>query len=197
MMQIYDDGGVWNVPSHSDKKAFTDAMRQSVRSAMQEEQIKREVIITRAEDKGEDETIISKLCTDMGIHVKPSHLERMGKKGERPRLLKATFPTAFDARVFMAKHEECRKQDLLPSIRMRSSKTKEQRTAFAERSKLAYNLNKEAKDKELEESYSLRDNGQIWKFAKNESGIWRRVRDWEHEQPSGNGQSPTMPAQAS
>ena len=27
-------------------------------------------------------------------------------------------------------------------------------------------------------SYSIRDNGHIWKYAKQQSGAWRRVIDW-------------------
>ena len=46
-------------------------------------------------------------------------------------------------------------------------------------SKLAYKLNTQAREAELNETYSVRDDGSIWKFAKQEgSESWKRVHDW-------------------
>ena len=177
-----EDGTPWSeVVDRKKKKSLPDMLRQSVRSALEEEKNKCEVIISRAAESDDDTAFITTLCTTMQSSTKPTHLTRLGKKGNHPRLLKATFPSSFDARTFIAKYEEARKEKIeeLPKIRMRSSKTGEERAAFAKSSKLAYKLNDQARQAKLNESYSLRDDGAIWKYTKEEdSAVWKRVRDW-------------------
>lgn len=196
-----DDGDVspgegdasWSVaPGKKKKKSLPDMLRQSVCSALEEEKSKCDVIISRAVESQNDDTFMSTLCTTMRSSIKPTHLVRLGKKGSHPRLLKASFPTSFDARAFIAKYDEARKTKTgeLPNIRMRSSKSGNELAAFIKSSNLAYKLNTQAREAKLNESYSVRDDGSIWKFAKEEdSGTWKRVHGWTPpppEQPVSN-----------
>lgn len=185
----------WNVvASRRKKKSLPDMLRQSVQSALEEEKSKCEVIISRAVESGNDDAFISTLCTSMRSSTKPTHLVRLGKRGSHPRLLKASFPSSFDARAFIAKYDEAKKDknEELPNIRMRSSKSGEERAAFTKSSNLAYKLNAQAREAKLNESYSVRDDGSIWKFAKDEgSGAWKRVRDWTPPPPEQTASSPS------
>ena len=33
-------------------------------------------------------------------------------------------------------------------------------------------------------SFSVRDNGELWKFQKEDGGKWRRVKEWSHDEVS-------------
>lgn len=191
----------WSVVAgRKKKKSLPDMLRQSVRSALEEEKSKCEVIISRAVESENDNTFVSSLCTAMRSSTKPTHLVRLGKKGSHPRLLKATFPSSFDARAFIAKYDEAKKDKTgeLPNIRMRSSKSGEERAAFTKSSNLAYKLNAQAREAKLNESYSVRDDGSIWKFAKEEgSEVWKRVRGWSPPPPEQPAPSPSGNLQAS
>ena len=83
----------------------------------------------------------------------------------------------------------------LPAIRLRSGKSKEELEAFRNNAKLVYNLNAEAKKagRQDSESFSLRDNGAIWKFATNENGAWRRVTGWSPPSPTSTPAAPGSP----
>ena len=39
-------------------------------------------------------------------------------------------------------------------------------------------LNLEAQNNDENHSFSVRDNGEIWKFVKYSDGKWKRDRDW-------------------
>ena len=45
-------------------------------------------------------------------------------------------------------------------------------------SKIAFRLNEDAKKQKLNESYSLRDDGNVWKFLKKDDGKWTREKNW-------------------
>ena len=68
----------------------------------------------------------------------------------------------------------------LPAIRFRSGKSKEELEEYRKSAKLTHQLNSEAKKAGSHRSfsYSLRDNGVIWKFVVNDNGAWKRVTDW-------------------
>jgi hypothetical protein len=167
------------------RRQFNDVVRQSDTSALNDERHESDVVIGRAPESGDDNIFIASICEKMGFNTKPSTTHRLGKPtagNSNPRLLKVTFPTSFDARSFMAAFEAKRMdKDLnLPAIRLRSGKSKEELEVFRKSAKLAYNLNAEAKKagRQHSESFSLRDNGDIWKFATNENGAWKRVTGW-------------------
>ena len=172
--------GVWHVvPGQRKKLDFAEALRQSVKSAFQEEKVKCDVIISKAQESDNDTNFVSDLCQRMNFQSKPSNPHRLGKIGSRPRLLKVSFPTAFDARSFIARYDQFRRENRDENpLRIRQSKTKEEQAVFSKGSKLAYELNTKARQDNLPESYSLRDNGAVWKFVKASDGKWRRDRDW-------------------
>ena len=140
-----DDSGddEWITKEGRRKKTFAEAVRQSVASAFREERDKREVIISKASESTDDMKLVKDLCQAIDFQSIPTHAQRLGKKGDRPRLLKATFQNEFDARSFIARYEQARRDatDDLPSLRVRSSKNKEERAFFSKNSKLAYTLN--------------------------------------------------------
>ena len=184
-----DDEGEWlDVHRKKTKKTMSEVLCQSVKNAFNEERIKCDVIISKAEESGDDVNFVSDLCKKMNFPTKPCNPHRLGKKSseDRPRLLKISFPTAFDARTFVSRYGQFRKENRNePCLRIRGSKTKEEQAVFSKNSKIAHELNQEARTKKLPESYSLRDNGTIWKFMKGPNdGIWRRDREWQL--PSGN-----------
>lgn len=175
-----DSNDGWRTVTYSQRKSFSDALRNSVKSVFQEERCKSDVVIAKVDEGGDDNAFLKELCQKMDFAVKPTEPQRLGKRGERPRLLKVTFPTAFDARSFMARYEERRRErsDDFPVLRLRSGKTKEELAAFSRSSKEAFKLNEEAKTAGKNESYSLRDDASIWKFIKQENGSWKRDKDW-------------------
>ena len=184
---VHNDG--WTtVTSSSNRRSFSDVLRNSVRTVFQEERCKCDVIISKAEESANDAAFLAQLCEKMNFPTKPGQHQRLGKistspderGSHRPRLLKATFSSAFDARSFMARYEECRKEKVegLPVLRLRSGKSKEEREAFGRSSKEAHKLNEEARKAGKNESFSLRDDASIWKFTKKEDGAWVRDRSW-------------------
>ena len=105
--------------------------------------------------------------------------------------MKVTFATPFDARVFKARYEEARNKGSVPDFRMRFGRNKQEQREYKAHSDLAHKLNKEAKESNCDVSYSLRDNGVIWQFKKNEQGKWTRVPEWSPPLQSGNEEQPS------
>lgn len=184
---------------------FADVVRDTVKSTIHDEQLKSELIIGNVDDNGKDTDFMADLCEKMDCRVKPIDLKRLGNKStNKKRLIKASFPTAFDARAFKAKYAQIKKTTDadIPSIRVRQSRSKEEQTKLRTVIKLAQHLNKTAKESNANHSFSLRDNGEIWKYAKDDEGKWSRDADWvapeeteeietetdaSPEPPSGNG----------
>ena len=159
---------------------FSDVLKETMKSTMDEEKLKRELVLSKVEE-GNDQQFLADLRSKIGISTQVQNAERIGKKDdERKRLLKVTFHSQFDARCFKTRFEEREKDDPeIPKIKVRFSKTKEQRETFAKNSKIAFKLNQEAKNTGAEYSFSLRENGDLWKYQKQGDGKWRRVKDWE------------------
>ena len=67
----------------------------------------------------------------------------------------------------------------LSSLRMRPSRTREEQSLFKRKSDEVFKLNTAAKNENKKESFSLRENGQIWRFTQNENGRWVRDKDWQ------------------
>ena len=179
-----------------DSKSFAQAVsttvapmvRSSVQSVLREEQHKNEVIVSKVEEKGEDNKAMSDLCQTMNFEPKPTEVKRLGKKKDgHKRLLKVSFTNHFEARAFRARVEEMRKGDTetIPKWRMRTSRTKEEQTAFAAKHEKVFKLNEEAKAANSGESFSLREDGSVWKFIKQENGHWKRDQSWSFNN-SGN-----------
>jgi anthranilate/para-aminobenzoate synthase component I len=196
----------------SPNKLFADVVKASVQSVLQNEDAKKEVVLNLPENNRDSEDM-EELCAKTEIATKPSSITRIGKvnsttdnasssatsnRPSRPRPLKATFATSFDARTFMAKFEAYKKGarngDSLKKVRCRPCRTREEQARHAEHYKEVHEMNEAAKSAGLE-SYSLRNNGEVWKFAKKENGKWKGVSDWtftpskptQPSPPSGNG----------
>lgn len=169
---------------------YAEAVRSSVRTVMQDEQCKAEMVFSAVEEKGKDQEFVTDLCNKMQLLAKPVEVSRLGRskppQTERPRLLKVTFQTAFDARTFRAKYEETKGTNDIPYHRLRSGRTKEQQALFKKNGTITYQLNQESKNAGSNVSYSLRDNGDVWKFSKRGDGKWIREKEWKLDAESGN-----------
>lgn len=176
-------------PATNDTRSFADVVKSSVQTVLREEKVKSDVILINVNDAKQDSNDIKELCSEIGFPTQPVGVQRLGKpQTNRPRLLKVTFGSVFDARAFQAKFLEAKKEDhpKTSGVRCRPGRTKAEQENFTKLSKAVYNLNKDAKPAG-NESFSLRPNGQVWKFAKDEEGRWKRVTDWTY--------TPVSPAQ--
>ena len=176
-------------PLPTSNKTFADVVKTSVESVLQQEQVRNDVILVNLKDDKKDTESVDNLCNEIGCASKPVATQRLGKeKDNKPRLLKATFQTPFDARTFNAKIDEAKKSGSFsqPRLRCRPGRTREEQTKFSSLATTAYKLNMKAREDDADESYSLRPNGRIWKFAKNENNQWRRVTDWEYKPDNTN-----------
>ena len=183
------DADATHPPLPTSKKDFSDVVRTSVESVLQQEQARSDVIIVNFKDDKKDTESVGNLCEEIGCPSIPVATHRLGQeRADKPRLLKATFHTPFDARAFNAKVDEAKKSGNIsqPRIRCRPGRTKEEQVKFSTLAAAAYKLNTKAKEDKLNESYSLRPNGMIWKFSKNERDQWRRVADWEYKPENAN-----------
>lgn len=175
-------------------RTFVDVVRKSMQSVINDENCKNDVIITNAPENVEDEKMILDLCKTLDLESKPIGNTRMGRKSnesDRERLLKVTFANSFDARSFRARYDDRRKSgadnDALMKLRMRTGRSKEEQVRYKRLNADAHKLNLDAKNDGLQVSFSVRDNGKIWKYVKAESGRWERATDWTY--------SPSTPSQ--
>ena len=160
--------------------AVAEVVRSTVESAMNNTDAKKELILIGVQE-GDDQHFLSELCNKMDFASDSPELVRIGHKADgRKRLLKLTFPSNFDARKFKAKFDQLKseKKDI-PNIRMRLGKTKQEREMYARNKQTAKKLNEDTKDTKC--SFSLRENGSIWRFVKGDDGKWKRDRDWSHQ----------------
>jgi hypothetical protein len=180
-----------NVPN---VQTFADVVRNtvaplvqtSVQSVLATEERKNEVIISKAEEKGDDRKMVDDVCQKMNFEAKPTEMTRLGRAKEGyQRLLKVAFSNPFDARAFRAKFDEQKRSEGIPAWRVRSSRTKEDQATFKRQSTIVYDLNQKAKASKQKESFSLRDDGSIWKFIQMDDGKWKRDSQWLYE--AGNG----------
>jgi len=178
------------------RPSFADAVKKSVQTALQEERSKCDVIITKVEENGQDEIFVENLCSKITCDAKPTSVSRLGRKTETAshhRLLKVTFSTNFDARAFRSRFEEMKKlrsDEEFSAYRIRPGRSQEEQAAFRRYSAIANRLNKEAKEAGETCSFSVRDNGCIWKFERQPNGKWVHVSDWQLEDLGNDGGSP-------
>jgi hypothetical protein len=166
--------------------SFSDVVKASVQFALREECVKNDLVLNLPDNK-RDIDDMNDLCQKARVAVKPSSVTRIGKPGgNRLRPMKASFPTPFDARAFMAKLEAYKKElkdartgDTLTKVRCRPCRTREEQARYSAVAKEVHQLNTAAKARgnEPTESYSLRHNGEVWKFVKQDDG-WKRITDW-------------------
>ena len=171
--------------------SFAAVVRKSVQTAIKDEKCKTEVIISGAEEKGQDSTMVNELCEALNFQVRPLDVNRVGHKktdSDRQRLLKVTFASPFEARSFRAKFEEKRKTDadLIPKFRMRAGRNEEDQALFKRLNTEAHKLNAAAKGSGQNASFSVREHGVIWKFIKNDGGKWVHDQDWSYARHQGN-----------
>jgi len=162
-------------------QSVADVVAKAVRSTLDDEKFKTEMIISNVNEGGNDSTFVSDLCSKIDCRSVPQEISRLGRKSdEHPRLLKVTFPTEFDARAFRSRFDQKKRESAeLPNIRVRPSRNPEERAHFAKAAKVAKALNDQAKNSGASFSFSLRDNLEIWKFQKASDGKWKRVKDWK------------------
>lgn len=157
-----------------------DVVRQTVQSTLAEQKSQAEVIISGVEEKGQDAVFLQELCTQMDFSQKPVSLIRVGQKPkDGHRLMKATFSTQFDARTFQSRYNQLKNDHPDEhTLRMRPGLTAAQRKVFNQKKKLAKDLNTKATADNASYSFSVRENGDIWKFNRSDDGKWRRDSDW-------------------
>lgn len=170
-------------------EGFANVVKQTVRSVFQDESVRKDVIIHLPENK-QDDTDVNELCQKVQIQVKPCAITRIGKPAEdKKRPLKASFPSPFDARTFIAKVDAYKKEEnadpSLARIRCRPCRTRDEQARYVSARADVKKLNDDAKSAGLVQvSYSLRSNGEVWKFEKS-GDTWTRVKDWTQNK-SGN-----------
>lgn len=169
------------------KPDYAEAVRKSVQSVFDQEKCKNDVMISKAEEKGEDQHFVKDLCNKLDFETQPIGIMRVGHKSNASnhhRLLKVTFANGFDARSFRARFAERRKAEQgkdhdLPNIHMRAGRSREEQALFKEQGDMVHTLNEAAKKDGDNASFSLRENGQIWKFTKSHNGKWVRDENWK------------------
>ncbi|ELU17879.1 hypothetical protein CAPTEDRAFT_192264 [Capitella teleta] len=143
-----------------------------------------------AEEKDQNEQLVHELCDKLNFQPKSVSMERVGRKtndATRQRLLKVTFSTQFEAHSFRARYDQEKKTngDDIPNLCMRPGRSKEDQAMFKRLINDAHKLNKDARNKQQDVSFSVRDNESIWKFTKKEDETWVKNGPWtwetEHE----------------
>lgn len=181
--------------SKSAAPSFSDVVSASVKTAFREEKSKSEVVIVQFPEKKKDTEELDALCSKICIPARPTAIMRMGRKetAKSPRPMKLTFGSPFDARAFMARVSECKKNGdaEVKDIRCRPCRSPDEQKRYVVLSAQVHKLNQEAlATSEETASYSLRNNGEVWKFTQDESSKWKRVTDWtftpSSSQESGN-----------
>lgn len=175
--------------------SFAEVVRNTVKSALYDKAIPlhgttNEVIVSNLKEDNNDSDVISNLCDKINFLSKPSRLQRIGKQVvDKHRLLKISFDTPFDARTFIARfnQEKSSTTNNIPNIRVRPSKSAEDRKVFNKSYQIASKMNQVAKNENANYSFSVRDNGEIWKFNKTENDKWIRASDWKLPENTGNG----------
>ncbi|ELU12658.1 hypothetical protein CAPTEDRAFT_210230 [Capitella teleta] len=139
--------------------SFADVVKTSIRSALEEDRAKQEVIIQRLPENTRDVADVHEICARAEVIVKPTAVTRLGKSHpNRPRIVKVTFPSTFDARTFRSKVEESKAtiSDSFPNICCRPARTRDQQARHKTLGPEVYKLNQNAKSGL--ESFSLRPN---------------------------------------
>ena len=179
--------------STPDPCTYSSVVASSVRTALRDEKARNDVIISRIKESANCQDTIRSICSKIEYAGLPNDVVRIGRKKEgRDRPMKVTFATSFDARRFCSRlNEKKGDSEDISEIRVRLGKTKSELDLYMKNKNIAINLNKEAKEKNENVSYSLRDNGEIWKYKKQDNDKWIKEADWAapEECNQGNGQN--------
>ena len=90
-----------------------------------------------------------------------------------------SFSCPFDSRAFCHRVDEIRQTDPeVAALRVHPGRSKDEQKLFNKNANIVYKLNKEAEKDKTKVSYSLRDNGSVWRFEENDQGEWVCVQDW-------------------
>jgi hypothetical protein len=125
--------------------------------------VKSEVVNKMLENK-QDQKDVENVCERMQFPARPTSILRLGKETAKlPRPLKITFPSPFDARAFLAKVDAVKKEgdEELKRLNCRPCRTSEEQTRFL---KLKADVTKLNDESSATESFSLRNNGNVWKI---------------------------------
>lgn len=174
--------------------SFAAVVKETIKTTMEEDKVKSDLMISNLDDVGNDERCMNELCSkiDLNEQSRPIRLVRVGKKKDSnsKRLLKASFSTQFDARKFKASYEDAKNNETpdLLSIRVRRCRTREEETVYKTKINRLKELNEKAKEEGGTTSFSLRENGNIWKYTKDsQTGKWRRDINWSDEAEESEG----------
>lgn len=158
---------------------YSDVIKKSVQTVLQEDKLKSELILSKVDEKEHAQEFIAQLCEKINYHKKPVDIKRLGKKTEdRNRVIKLTLPTPFEARTFTARYMQEKDREDVPNIRIRPCRSTEEQKVFTKSNSKVYAMNKKASEANRKESFSLRPNGEIWRFYENDAGSWVRDRSW-------------------
>jgi hypothetical protein len=82
----------------------------------------------------------------------------------------------------MSRYSGAKKKENVPAVKVRSCRTKEEEILYKEKLKRLRELNGKAKADGNSVSFSLRDNGSIWRFKKDAvTSKWSRDVEWSEE----------------
>ena len=164
-------------------KFATSVVQKSDKNANTADQFEKQIIVSNLQEKPtskEDFIQIKDICETVGLNSNCiSEVKRLGSPTTGyHRLLKVTFTTKFDARIFWTNYEHNKRtNESLKNYKIRPMLPIEVNKARRENSNLVFKWNKESLSKGV--SYSLRFDGSIWCFKKQTDGRWLRDMLWK------------------
>ena len=169
-----------SLPPKESFEYMVQAVKESRRAEKDLDLAARELILVGLSENIKDSELTQFLQTvsnELNIHGEassPSSVARLGRlqtsePAERKRLVKITFPSPESARLYKLAFHKHGGPVRFP-FRLRSSLPPQMRHL----SKKVFKLNRES---DAATSYSLRDDGDIWKFTKH-GEKWERDFDW-------------------
>lgn len=142
-----------------------------------------ELILSNLQENCDLTTSISGIINSLNANrifcATPNDAIRLGKpKSSSPRLVKLVFCSPFDAKTFKAGFARLPPSSL-PSTNLKLRYSLSHAGRMLQRRCTELNSSS-AKDTcgERVESFSLRDNGRIWRFIRRDDGVWQRDINW-------------------
>ena len=180
----FESATTTNKPKNSDVHILEKVVKSSIKSVLESEKSKREIIVSRLPESsstgtgGGDSGIMKKICVDIGFPNPPVEVKRLGQQQTNlSRLLKVTFQSEFEARAFKSTYKTAKPVlPNLPKIKIRRNLDAEARKAYSKKAKVVYELNQDpSKTANGIVSYSIRDNGIICKFIRKLDAKWQKM----------------------
>lgn len=186
---LLSTNGATSTPS-APPPAFADVVRSTMMSTIREEKAQAQVVISNVKEEGNDLRFMSSLCEKINNKSMPKNVSRMGTKlADRVRPMVVTFDSNFDARTFMSRFGDSKSDEDVstPPIKIRPYRSSEDQTMYKKKLEKARELNRTAKEKSPDTSFSLRNNGCIWKYIKDPAcNKWRRDTEWSDSEDRDN-----------